>query len=114
MKKKLGDKLRVQHILKAIDEINDYIQNQTYDDFDKKSMFRNATLKQLEIIGEAANNISNNIKNLYPDIEWREMVDFRNFSIHEYFDIDPRIVWDIITIDLNNLKSKIQKILTGF
>jgi uncharacterized protein with HEPN domain len=74
-------------------------------------MMQYASVKQLEIIGEAANHLSPHFKKLYSDIQWREIVDLRNLLIHEYFGIDTKIVWDIVTIDLALLKSQIKEIL---
>jgi len=67
-------------------------------------MMQFATVKQLEIIGEASNQLTESFKSLYTKIEWREIVGLRNILIHEYFGIDTKIVWDILQIDLPNLK----------
>ncbi len=54
----LGDKIRLQHVLDAIEEIENYIQNATLEEFISNSMMFNASLRQLEIIGEASNRLS--------------------------------------------------------
>ncbi|OGV07259.1 MAG: hypothetical protein A3J84_05635, partial [Ignavibacteria bacterium RIFOXYA2_FULL_37_17] len=99
MKSKLGDKARLQHISDAIKEIENYITNSSYKDFQSNSMMQFATVKQLEIIGEAANQLTEHFKKLYTEIQWREIVGLRNILIHEYFGIDTKIVWDILQID---------------
>lgn len=70
-----------------------------------------ACVKQLEIIGEAANHLTTHFKKPYSDIRWREITDLRNLLIHEYFGIDTKIVWDIIKIDIVSLKKQIIKII---
>jgi uncharacterized protein with HEPN domain len=111
MKSELGDKARLQHIFDAIKEIENYISNSSYEDFQSNSMMQFATVKQLEIIGEASNQITEHLKKLYKEIEWREIVGLRNILIHEYFGIDTKLVWDILQIDLLKLKIQVEDIL---
>jgi len=111
MKSKLGDKARLQHISDAIKEIENYITNSSYKDFQSNSMMQFATVKQLEIIGEAANQLTEHFKKLYTEVQWREIVGLRNILIHEYFGIDTKIVWDILQIDLPKLKIQVEEIL---
>lgn len=65
----------------------------------------------MEIIGEAANHLTLHFKNLYNEIQWREMVDLRNILIHEYFGIDTKIIWDIIKNDMLLLKGQVKVVL---
>jgi len=111
MKSELGDRARLQHIFDAIKEIESYITNSSYEDFQTNSMMQFATVKQLEIIGEASNQLTEHFKKLYNEIKWREIVGLRNILIHEYFGIDTKIVWDILQIDLPKLKIQIEDIL---
>lgn len=110
MRSSISDKARLQHIYDAILEIESYIQESTYEIFQSNTMMQFACVKQLEIIGEAANHLSVHFKNLYSEIQWREIIDLRNLLIHEYFGIDTKIVWDIITTDIVLLKPHIKEI----
>jgi len=74
-------------------------------------MMKFASIKQLEIIGESANHISDTLKERYSDIEWREIIGLRNILIHEYFGVDENVIWGIITMDLLKLKNNIIRIL---
>jgi uncharacterized protein with HEPN domain len=85
MKHPLSDELRVRHVLDAIKEIETYLQNVLMEQFLANSEKRFATIKQLEIIGEACVRISITIKEKYPEVEWDNIIGFRNISIHEYF-----------------------------
>jgi uncharacterized protein with HEPN domain len=111
MRDNLGNKPRLQHIYEAILEIESYVKDCDYEEFKSNSMMQYASVKQLEIIGEAANHITPDFKKLYSEIPWREIVGLRNILIHEYFGIDTKIVWDIITADIFMFKSKIKAII---
>jgi uncharacterized protein with HEPN domain len=111
MRGKLGDKVRLQHILDAILEIEDYLQNSSFADFMQNSMMRFACIKQMEIIGEAGNHVSDEIKVKFSTIEWAQLVGMRNVFVHEYFGVDSSLVWEIIINDIPDLKEKIVRIL---
>lgn len=107
MQNKLGDIARINHILEAILEIELYISNSTIEDFTINSMMRFACVKQMEIIGEASNHLSEELKSKFSEIEWAQIIGMRNVFVHEYFGIDTKILWEIIKNDLPNLKCKI-------
>ena len=70
MKGHLTDKIRVQHIIEAISEIEKYLAGVSFEDFEVNSEKRFATIKQIEIVGEACNHLSKELKNQYPEIKW--------------------------------------------
>jgi uncharacterized protein with HEPN domain len=111
MQGRTRDKIRLRHILDAIIEVENYSLDTDFSGFMKNSMMRFACIKQLEIIGEAGNHISNEIKASFSTIEWSQIIGMRNVFVHEYFGIDSKLVWDIIKNDLPGLKSKIAEIL---
>lgn len=88
MKEQMTDKVRVHHILDAIAEVERYLQGITFEKFEANSEKRFATIKQIEIIGEACNRIADDIKQQHTEIEWRSINGFRNISIHEYFGVN--------------------------
>ena len=65
----------------------------------------------MEIIGEAARNISEEMKSQFNDVEWRAMSDMRNRLIHGYFGVDYEIVWDVVTNKVPELQSQMQNII---
>ena len=112
MRSELGDKIRLQHISDAIIEIEKYIVDVTFEDFNQNSMMRFASIKQMEIIGEATNHLSNNLKSTYTNIDWVQIIGMRNVFVHEYFGIDSVLVWEIIKEDIQELKKEIEHILS--
>jgi uncharacterized protein with HEPN domain len=64
-----------------------------------------------QILGEAARNISSNLREKYPEVPWPKIIAFRNMLTHHYFGIDPQVVWIIITHDLPPLKKQVETIL---
>ena len=107
MQDRLGDKVRLLHIVDAVSEIENYIYGVDLDHFVKNSMMFNASLRQLEIIGEASNRLSEKILLDNPEIPWARIIGLRNLVIHEYFGIDDFTIWNVIKINLPDLKEKI-------
>jgi uncharacterized protein with HEPN domain len=114
MRERIGDKIRLKHIFDAITEIEKYLLNVDFDEFMNNSMMRFACIKQMEIIGEASNHVSDDIKSNFSEIEWAQITGMRNVFVHEYFGVDSNLVWQIIKNDLPNLKDNIKKILKSF
>ncbi|OQP59267.1 hypothetical protein A3860_38085 [Niastella vici] len=114
MKGLITDKTRVIHIIEAITEIEKYLNGVSYDDFLANSEKRFATVKQIEIVGEACNALTPEFKERHPEIEWKPIRGFRNISIHEYFAVNFHIVWEIAQNDLPVLKQQFQDALLKF
>ena len=101
------DFIRLQHILDAIDEIENYTFQVEFSDFQQNSMMIHASVRQLEIIGEAANHLSDELTSNYESVEWKQIIGLRNLLIHEYFGVDIAIVWNVIQFDLPHFKNEI-------
>lgn len=110
MKGKIGDRQRLAHILDAIHEIESYTAKSDLPSFLSNSMMRFASIKQIEIIGEAANYISEETKQQFSDLEWQRIIGMRHILVHEYFGVDNLLVWQVIISDIPELKSRIEKI----
>ncbi|HRH36395.1 MAG TPA: DUF86 domain-containing protein [Catalimonadaceae bacterium] len=106
----MGDTIRLQHMLDAICEIETYTMGVDKNTFVNHSMMFNATLRQLEIIGEAANHISLDLQSKHPEILWPRIIGLRNLVIHEYFGVDDNTIWSIIRVNLPVLKGQLEKI----
>lgn len=103
-------KLYTDDILSSILKIEEYLGNLTFDDFKSDSKTIDAVVRNLEIIGEAANNIPELFIEEHRDIPWREMITMRNKVIHEYFGVDIDILWQTVTQDLPKLKIQIENL----
>ena len=111
MKDRLGDIVRLNHILDAVIEIQNYTANISFENFCNDSLVYHASIRQLEIIGEASNKLSEKIYQDNPEVPWKNLIGLRNIIVHEYFGIDNLVIWNIITKNLKNLKAQISKII---
>ncbi len=111
MKSKLGDKARLEHILEAIDDIEGFVKDINFENFINNPLYTSAVVRQFEIIGEAANKISNDLRDKFSEVDWKGISGFRNILIHEYYEVDYILVWNIIEAKLPELKQSIIKIL---
>ncbi|MDP2167641.1 MAG: DUF86 domain-containing protein [Thermodesulfovibrionales bacterium] len=108
---KRPDALYLQDMLNSIEAIEDFVRGYDYDFFILERKTISATVRELEVIGEAASRISDDIKARSLEIDWRTIKDFRNILSHEYFGIDYKIVWQIVTNKLPPLKGKLIQLL---
>ena len=83
----------------------------SYEDFLSNSEKRFATIKQIEIVGEACNNLTTEFKDAHSGIAWKPIKGFRNSSTHEYFAVNFQIVWEIAQNDLPVLKHQFIEVL---
>jgi uncharacterized protein with HEPN domain len=102
--------LLLSDILESIDRVPQYIEGLSFDAFanDQKSI--DAVVRNLEIIGEAANRLPDEFKEKHPEVQWHKVVGLRNRIIHDYFGIDLKIIWQIIQTDLPPLRQTLSKI----
>ena len=105
------NKVFLQHILDCIGRIEIYLQNVDYTKFQNDLMMTDAVVRNIEVIGEAANNLTRDFRSGNPQIEWRKVIATRNRIIHGYATVDLEIIWNITQSDLGNLKIEIEKIL---
>lgn len=108
----LESKVRLEHILKAIADIEYFTINVTIQDFCENHMLNNAVLYNFTIIGEALIHVESEKLDQY-DYPWYKVRSFRNMIAHEYFNIKLSAVWLIIKKDLPELKFLIERILTN-
>ncbi len=98
----------LNHILDAIKDIEESLKGLSKSQFLKNKDVKEANIRRLEIIGEAAKNISLSVKQEYTQIQWAKIVGTRDKMIHHYFGVDLDIVWEIIKKDIPLLKKQIQ------
>ncbi|MEN6351033.1 MAG: DUF86 domain-containing protein [Syntrophomonas sp.] len=105
-------RLYISDILESIEKIQRYTKNLTFEEFMKSPMVIDAVARNFEIIGEASSHVHENIQDQYPQLPWFKMKAMRNIVAHEYFRIDLSIMWETAQVDLPELLSPIQKILS--
>jgi uncharacterized protein with HEPN domain len=100
-------------ILEAIDKIEKYASaGETA--FFKEELIQVWIIHYLQIIGEAANHLSAEIRMRHIEIPWAKIVAMRNVMVHHYFGIDLKEVWNTVCIDLPDLKAKMTELLAEF
>ena len=106
-----NDKTYLAHIREAIESIEGYLENVSYDGFKSNKMMIDAVVRELEIIGKASNNLSHKFREEHYGILWRQLKDMRNFLIHKYFGVNIKVVWDTCKNDLPKLKSFVDRVI---
>ena len=99
-------------ILESAEAASEFVDGISFDGFLSDRKTRSATIRELEIIGEAASRISAVIKERHDDIPWRLLKDFRNVLSHEYFGVNDEVIWNIVQTKLPDLISKIGVVIT--
>ena len=100
----------IGHILDSINAIEEFSKGMNREELTSNRLKQSALVREIEIIGEAAKNISTDLKNSHPEVEWKDIVGTRDKIIHHYFGVDLNIVWSIIKDNLPDLKKNIEKI----
>ena len=103
---------RLRDILEAVDAIGKYT-SQGRSLFDSDELVRIFCLHHIEIVGEAASRLSEELRKRHPVAPWRNIIAMRNALIHGYFDVDWEIVWAVASNELQPLKEAIGGILTA-
>lgn len=107
MREQRRDKERLEHILAAMERVNRYIADKTYQNLVDDDMMYYAVVKNIEIIGEAANMLTAEFQEAHPNTPWKKVKGMRNYIVHEYFQIDDIVVWEVATKSLVELKEQI-------
>jgi len=105
------ERLFIQDILKAIEDIDSFIRNEDFKEFCKDEKTKSAVVWKINIIGEAAKNVSKSVREKYKEVPWKYMARMRDKIAHFYFGIDYEIVWDVVKNRLPEIKILIKKIL---
>lgn len=105
------DLVRLRHMLDAAREAMEYAAGRSRVDLDTDRMLMHSLVRLLEVIGEAAGQVSQEGRGALPALDWRAMVGMRHRIVHAYFDINLDRVWDTVTQDLPPLISDLEAAL---
>ncbi|RMF02349.1 MAG: DUF86 domain-containing protein [Chloroflexi bacterium] len=109
-----ADLIRIRHMLDAGHEINTFTQGYSREDLTTNRMLALSLVKLIEIIGEAAANVSQAGRETCSEIPWPLIVGMRNRLVHGYFNVDLDRVWDTVTYDLPPLLTELEKIISRY
>ena len=104
----------VEDILDAMDKAELLLQDVTYDQFEDDFRINFAVVRALEIIGEATKRLPLSLRKAYPEIPWKNIAGMRDRLVHGYDTVDLRIVWDVVRVDIPQIKPQIQQILADY
>ncbi len=107
-----GDRVYLEHIRDAIADILSYT-NSGRDAFVSDRMRQDATLRKLEVIGQAVKNLSDGCKAHQPEIPWKQIAGLRDKVIHDYFGVNLEIVWGVVERELPKLQRAINELLAS-
>ena len=102
------DRWRVRHMVDAAEQALAFVQGRHRTDLDGDAMLRLALTRAVEIVGEAAAQVSDAGRTEFPDVPWPHIVGMRNRLVHAYFDINPDILWDTVLLALPGLLTQLR------
>jgi len=105
------DTSRLGHMLDYARTARRLVEGRARDDLEHDEALRLALIRAVEVIGEAAAQVSQTTQISHPDIPWRQMVGTRNRLIHGYDAVDHDVLWDIVELDLPPLIQRLEDIL---
>lgn len=111
MRERIRDRERLEHILQAIHRVARYTEGKTFNDLLADDMMYYAVVKNIEMMGEAANMLTAEFVASHPETPWKMVKGMRNYIVHEYFQIDNAVVWDVVTNELPKLLEQISHYL---
>ena len=112
MREPIRDRSRLEHIQTAINYILSFTKDKTLDELSSDKILFFAVVKNIEIIGEAANMLSSAFKEAHQEVAWRDIAGMRNFLVHEYFRVDSDTVWAVIHSEIVELKEQVSRFLS--
>ena len=113
MREVIRDTGRLEHILTAIANVQKFLEGKTFDDLRQDKILFYAVVKNIEIVGEAANNITKELQMRHTEVLWKDVISMRHVLVHDYYSIDARTAWQTAKENLPPLKEQIEKILSS-
>ena len=105
------DEAYLLDILIAARQAIEFVEGLTWEEFVASDLHQSAVVRALEIIGEAASRVSQDMRDAYPELPWPQMIGMRHRLIHEYFRVDLATVWDTVRNDLPPLIDQLEPLI---
>ena len=107
-----NDLVYLNHIKEFCEDLKCYLfEIKDFEELKKSKLYQDAIIRKLELIGEASNHISDELKVRYNDIPWNKIKGMRNRLIHAYFGIDLNLIWEVLIKDIPLLEKQIKNII---
>lgn len=104
-------RLYAEDILEACAKIRRYLAGRSFESFETDELTRDAVIRNIEVIGEAAKNLPNEVIARAPDVEWRKIRGMRDVVAHGYFGLDSSVIWSSATSKLDALEAAVRNLL---
>ena len=104
-------RLYLDDIWQSANKVMRYTEGLDFDEFVSREMVLDAVLRNLEIIGEAAKNVPQDVRDRYPEVEWRQIAGLRDVLAHAYFGLEDETLWDIVQNEVAPLIEQVKGIL---
>lgn len=102
------DRIRIGHMIEAAEDVLGFAAGRTRADLDTDRMLLFALVRAVEIIGEAASKVSDEMRSAHAGIPWKAIIGMRNRLVHAYFDIDADILWVAVTVEIPALLTQVK------
>ncbi len=102
----------LEDMVASLKRIHVLTSDLSYQDFEKDLTRQEAVIRNLEIIGEAAKKVAQDLRSTHPEVDWARMGGLRDILIHQYFAVDLEIIWDLILNNLPELQLRLEGILS--
>lgn len=111
MREQIKDKGRIEHMMSAIDNVEEFTKGITLGEFVNSKILFYAVVKNIEIVGEAAYMLTKEFKQTHQSIPWQVIEKMRHVLVHGYYTISPEIVWSTVQEDIPSLKKQLINLL---